>query len=135
MSDVKQFTVGGVSYNVARASAVQQDEVLSLLTTAIVECLGRIDADNLDDENVMFNFFTRMPFEVKQRFDSLLMGRVVKHGTDQAVTSRDFYGAVLELNQLRGHVLRWNLEPFFAYWASEFKKAKEAANLALSQTE
>lgn len=134
MSTVKQFQVGSVTYNVARASAIQQDEVLSMLTSAIVECLQRIDANDLDDDDIMFNFFTRMPFEAKQKFDGLMLARVFKHGTDQAVSSKDFDGAVLELNKLRALVLKWNLEPFFTYWASELRKAQDNLEKKVSQT-
>lgn len=134
MKFVEQFTVGGVAYNVARASAIQQDEVLSMLTSAIVECLQRINPNDLDDDDIMFNFFTRMPIEAKNKFDSLMMFKVFKNGTDQQVTAKDFDGAVLELNKLRGLVLKWNLEPFFTYWASELKKAQDNLEKKVSQT-
>lgn len=134
MKFVEQFTVGGVAYNVARASAIQQDEVLSMLTSAIVECLQRINPNDLDDDDIMFNFFTRMPIEAKQKFDSLMMFKVFKNGTEQQVTAKDFDGAVLELNKLRALVLKWNLEPFFTYWASELKNARDNLEKKVSQT-
>ena len=37
MSNVKSFTVGNATYNAVMASAVKQDELLSLLTGTIME--------------------------------------------------------------------------------------------------
>lgn len=138
MSVIQQFTVGGEAYNVVRASAVQQDEILSLLTAPIVERLAALGRGEVADDDFLFNFFSSLPFATKQKIDTLMLSRFTKHGSDTMLSMKDFDGKVMELNQLRAKVLLWNLEPFFVYWASEIKKAvkeAEAAAKKASQTE
>lgn len=130
MSTLKQFTIGGVAYNVVRASAVQQDEALSMLNSSIIEKLGLLQMDEPADSDFAFNFFAALPFSAKQRLDQLLLSRVTKHGSETLLDSKDFDGKVMELNQLRGEVLLWNFEPFFVYWASAIKSALDGAKKA-----
>lgn len=127
MSNVKTFEVNGESYNVARASAVQQDEVLSLLTQALIQRLVAAgDAGIEADESVLFAMVMAMPFALKNKLDGLLMSRIVKSGSDNPISIKDFDGKVMEFNRLRAKVLMWNLDGFFTYWAEERSAAIEA---------
>lgn len=129
---VKTFHIDGHSYNVARASAEQQDEILSMLTTDIVQRLEALastsaaagqayDKPYLDDFG--FNFFNSLPFNMKKRFDELLLSQMTRQGEQMRLTVRDFDGKLMTLNKLRGEVLVWNLLPFFEYWANGIKEA------------
>lgn len=120
MENVKQFTVDGTSYNVARASAVQQDEVLSILTAPLIQRLAIAGREGIDaDESVVFAMVLAMPFNIKSKIDQLLMGRVSRNGESNNVTLADFDGKVMDYNRLRTKVLMWNLSGFFTYWANE----------------
>lgn len=131
MSNVKSFTVGAETYNVARASAMQQDEVLSLLTQALIQRLVAAGQNGIEaDESVIFAMTLAMPFALKQKLDELLMGRITRHGDTNPVTIRDFDGRVMEYNLLRAKVLMWNLEGFFTYWANEKSAAIESTQPA-----
>jgi len=123
---VKSFTLKGGSYNVARASAVAQDELLSLLTQAIVQRLSASEPGKPVNEDVMFFMFLAMPHSAKQKIDELMLGRVFKNGTQQQVTINDC--DVMDWNRLRAKALIWNLEGFFTYWADA--SAKDAAQEA-----
>lgn len=127
MAEIKQFSIGGVNYNVVRASAAQQDEVLSMLTAPITERMASLGVGEVPEDDFVFNFFTSLPYAVKEKLDSLLLSRLNVHGSEAKLDLKDFDGRVLELNQLRAQVLLWNLMPFFVYWASVIKKGIEEA--------
>lgn len=123
---VKSFTLKGGVYNVARASAVAQDELLSILTTALVQKLAQSEPGKPVDEDVIFFMFLSMPHSTKLKIDDLMLGRVFKKGTEQQVTLAD--ADVMDWNRLRAKVLIWNLEGFFTFWADA--SAKDAASQA-----
>lgn len=123
---VKSFTVKGGSYNVARASAVAQDELLSLLTQALIQRLSAADPGKPVDEDVIFFMFLAMPHEAKLKIDELMLDRVFKKGTQQQVTINE--SDAMDWNRLRAKTLLWNLEGFFTYWADA--STRDAANQA-----
>lgn len=123
---VKTFTLKGGAYNVARASAVAQDQLLSLLTQALVQRLAGATPGKPVDEDVIFFMFLAMPHAVKLQIDELMLGRVFKKGTEQQVTLAD--ADVMDWNRLRAKTLIWNLEGFFSYWADA--SARDAASRA-----
>lgn len=127
MDNVKSFSIEGISYNVARATAVQQDEVLSLLTSALIQRFAAAGQEGIPvDEKLIHIMMMAIPFQLKTHLDELLLGRVTKLGETNPVTPRDFDGRVMELNLLRAKVLMWNLEGFFAFWAKESAAAIES---------
>ena len=123
---VKSFTLKGGSYNVARASAVAQDELLSLLTQPLVQRLAAAESGKPVDEEVIFFMFLAMPHAAKIKIDDLMLGRAYKKGTEQQVTLADV--DVMDWNRLRAKALIWNLEGFFTYWADA--SVRDAASQA-----
>ncbi len=117
MEQVKSFTLKQGAYNVARASAVAQDELLSLLTQALIQRLSASKPGEPINEDVIFFMFMAMPHAIKQKIDELMLDRVYKKGTQQQITIADV--DAMEWNRLRAKVLIWNLEGFFTYWAEE----------------
>ena len=123
---VKSFALRGGSYNVARASAVAQDELLSLLTQPLVQRLSAAAPGKPVDEDVIFFMFLSMPHAAKIKIDELMLDRVFKKGSQQQVTLADV--DVMDWNRLRARTLIWNLEGFFTYWADA--SARDAASQA-----
>lgn len=121
---VKSFSLKGGSYNVARASAVAQDELLSLLTQVLIQRLSASEPGKPVDEDVIFFMFLAMPHQIKLKIDDLLLDRVFKKGTQQQVALADL--DVMDWNRLRTKALVWNLEGFFTYWADA--SARDAAS-------
>lgn len=114
MSHVKQFVVGGVAYNAAMASAVEQDRLLSLLTAPIMErAIAAAKAGIEMDDKVLAPMLMAMPQATKEQVASILMGRVVINGGDRTVTLADFGGKMVQYNILLAELLRWNLSDFF----------------------
>ena len=99
MSNVKSFTVGNATYNAVMASAVKQDELLSLLTGTIMERgLAAMRLGGELDDRVLVPMFMSLPYDVKTRAAAILMGQVVVH----VVRSR--------LLWIRSRV-RWSITP------------------------
>lgn len=121
---VKSFTLKGGSYNVARASAVAQDEMLSLLTQALIQRLSAGEPGKPVDEDVIFFMFLAMPHQAKLKIDELMLDRVFKKGTQTQVALADV--DVMDWNRLRAKVLIWNLQGFFTFWADA--SARDAAS-------
>jgi hypothetical protein len=123
---VKSFALKGGSYNVARASAVAQDELLSILTQALIQRLAQAKPGAPVDEDVIFFMFLAMPHAAKIKIDELMLDRVFKKGTQQQITINE--SDAMDWNRLRAKALIWNLEGFFTYWADA--SARDAASQA-----
>lgn len=114
MSQVKSFTIGGVTYNAAMAVAVDQDKLLSLLTAPVMDrALGAARLDQDLDNSILVPMFMAMPSALKAQVASILTGRVVIHGQNTPITVEDFGGRMVQYNTLLGELLRWNLSDFF----------------------
>lgn len=123
---VKAFTIGGVQYNAAMASAVDQDRLMSLLSAAVLERFATAaQADVEVDEKVLSMMLMSMRQEVKAQVAQMLMGRVLINGTERPVTVADFGGKMVQYNQLLAELLRWNLSDFFDWLPSAVKDARQ----------
>lgn len=119
MSHVKQFTVGSVSYNAARASAVQQDRILSLLAQPVIERAMVSAKQGFDlDAKVIMPMFMAMNTTIKREISDILMQQVIINGTERRVTIDDFDGNMVGYNQLLAELLMWNLSDFFGWLPS-----------------
>lgn len=119
MSHVKQFTVGVVSYNAGRASAVNQDRVLSLLAQPVIERAMTAAQSGIElDSDVLTTMFMAMNSTVKREISDILMHQVVINGSERRVTIDDFDGKMVDYNRLLANLLRWNLSDFFDWLPS-----------------
>ncbi|AVD86189.1 hypothetical protein [Pseudomonas sp. SWI44] len=111
---VKSFTVGGVQYNAAMASAVDQDRLMSLLSAGLIERSLTAAATGKDlDSNILVPMFMAMPQAVKTQVAEVLTAKVLINGTTQAISASDFGGKMVQYNQLLAELLSWNLGDFF----------------------
>lgn len=123
---VKSFTVGGVQYNAAMASAVDQDRLMSLLSGAVLERFATAAQAGIEvDDQVLCSMFMSMRQDVKAQVVQILMTRVFINGTERAVTVADFGGKMVQYNQLLSELLRWNLSDFFDWLPSGAKGARQ----------
>lgn len=122
MSKVKTFNVGQDTYNAAMASAVGQDELLSLLTAPIMDRF--VNADNLDGqakEVFLMAMLMAMPSAIKTKVASILMAKVYVEGTQIPVDINTFSSKMVEYNSLLAKLLEWNLADFFT-WLENVRK-------------
>ncbi|WP_122425163.1 hypothetical protein [Pseudomonas viridiflava] len=116
---VRAFTVGGVQYNAAMASAVDQDRLMSLLSAAVIERFAvAAREDQVVSADVLCSMFMSMRQDAKAQVAQMLMGKVVVNGSDRAVTVADFGGKMVHYNQLLTELLLWNLTDFFEWLPS-----------------
>lgn len=123
---VKPFTIGGVQYNAAMASAVDQDRLMSLLSGAVLERFATAAQAGIEvDDQVLCSMFMSMRQDVKAQVVQILMTRVFINGTERAVTVADFGGKMVQYNQLLSELLRWNLSDFFDWLPSGEKGPRQ----------
>ncbi len=127
MSYVKSFTVGNMTVNAAMASAVQQDELLSLLSAGLIErgFNAALSGGKMDD-NVLLPMFMAMPQQMKRQVVALLTQKVMIAGTETPVTVNDFGGKMVEWNSLLAQLLQWNLSGFFDWLDNAAKDVRPA---------
>lgn len=123
---VKPFTIGGIQYNAAMASAVDQDRLMSLLSGAVLERFATAAQAGIEvDDQVLCSMFMSMRQDVKAQVVQTLMTRVFINGTERAVTVADFGGKMVQYNQLLAELLRWNLSDFFEWLPSGVKSPRQ----------
>ncbi|MBE8590777.1 hypothetical protein IQK56_07430 [Pseudomonas sp. MAFF 301449] len=123
---VKPFTIGGVQYNAAMASAVDQDRLMSLLSGAVLERFATAAQAGIEvDDRVLCSMFMSMRQDVKTQVANVLMGKVLINGTERPVTVADFGGKMVQYNQLLAEALRWNLSDFFDWLPSGEKGPRQ----------
>lgn len=124
---VKSFTIGGVQYNAAMASAVDQDKLLSLLTAPLIERAYAAAREGKElDNDILMPMFMGMPQQTKAQVVEILMGRVVINGADRPISVADFGGKLVQYNQLLAELLKWNLGDFFE-WLPSVQSDEKAA--------
>lgn len=123
MSYVKSFTVGNLTVNAAMASAVQQDELLSLLSaTLLSRAVNAAQVGTTMGEKILIPMFMSMPQQLKKQVVGLMTQKVLIAGTETPVTVNDFGGKMVEWNTLLSQLILWNLEGFF-YWLGDAVKS------------
>lgn len=131
---VKPFTIGGVQYNAAMASAVDQDRLMSLLSGAVLERFATAAQAGIEvDDQVLCSMFMSMRQDVKAQVAQMIMGRVLINGTERPVTVADFGGKMVQYNQLLSELLRWNLSDFFDWLPSGAKGARQEGAASAAQ--
>ena len=131
---VKPFTIGGVQYNAAMASAVDQDRLMSLLSAAVLERFATAAGAGLEvDDQVLCAMFMSMRQDVKSQVAQMIMVKVFINGTNIPVTVADFGGKMVQYNQLLSELLRWNLSDFFDWLPSGAKGARQEGAVSAAQ--
>lgn len=126
MSKVKSFVIGKDKLNAAMASAVGQDEVLSLLTAPIMERFMTTTQAGIPlDDSVIMPMFMAMPTDIKRKVADILMGQVYIDGTSIPVDINSFSARMVEYNMLLAKLLQWNLADFFTWLASVRKEGDQ----------
>lgn len=129
MSYVKSFTVGNLTVNAAMVSAVQQDELLSLLSAGLLSRAANAAQLGSDvGENLLIPYFMSMPQQLKKQVVGLLTQKVLIAGTETPVTVNDFGGKMVEWNTLLSQLILWNLEGFFTWLDNAVKSVNPPAD-------
>lgn len=124
MSLPKSFIVGSLSVNAAMATALEQDEVLSLISSEVIHRASVAARNDIAfGEQVMVSMFLSMPSQAKQRVASILLGRCFVTGTERKISVAEFQGKMVDYNTLLAQLTLWNFEDFFTYLSDAVKNA------------
>lgn len=128
MSQVKAFTVGARTFNAAQASALKQDELLSMLTAHLMmrAMAAAKEGKELDDA-ILAPMFMAMDHPTKVKIAEIILNQVFIAGTSIPVTIEDFSGRMVEYNQLLAKLLRFNLSDFFDWLPLVLAEGQTAA--------
>jgi len=126
MSQVKAFTVGAKTYNAAMASAVKQDELLSMLTAPLMErAMAAAQVGKELGDDIIGPMFMSMNYATKVKIAEILMNQVFLAGTSIPVTIEDFSGRMVEYNQLLAKLLVFNIGDFSSWLQSVLGDVKQ----------
>lgn len=113
MSTILQLSVNEKTYNVVRASAVKQKELMTLIggvvTAATATTGSEISVDLLAGTLIM------IPGNKLVEIENIVLRQVVLNGTDQTITIDDFQDNAFSYIRLVAEALKANLQDFFTY--------------------
>lgn len=113
------FEVGEKRYDVAMASAVKQDELLSILSRhmVIASSVAKQQGAELNENSVMIALMS-MPVDIKKKIVDIVTEMAIEVGTTNRVSVKDFTGKMVEWNLFIARLIMWNLADFFDLLAS-----------------
>ncbi|WPJ55555.1 hypothetical protein RCIP0093_00028 [Klebsiella phage RCIP0093] len=116
MSLVKTFTAGDVTVNAAMPSAIEQDELLSLVSAQFIAHAANVykNGGELGVKDVTL-LLTAVPHHIKQRIAEVLLSKAMTAGTNTKITVNDFPGKMMTLNTLLAELFLWVYADFFDY--------------------
>lgn len=124
MSLVKSFTVGDTTYNAAMPSAIEQDEILSLVGAQFIVHAGNVykNGGTLSVKDVVL-MLTTLPHVVKKRISEVLLSKTFVAGQERKVDVADFAGHMMSFNTLLAELFLWVYADFFDYVQNANKDA------------
>lgn len=115
----KVFEVGDKRYDVSMASAVKQDELLSILSRHLIvsSSIAKKQGTELNENSVMITVMA-LPVDIKQKVVEIVTHMAIEVGTTTNVSVKDFTGKMVEWNRFIARLIMWNLADFFDLLAS-----------------
>ncbi|UTC26024.1 tail assembly chaperone [Phage vB_KsaM-C1] len=124
---VKSFQIGSLTINAAMASALEQDEALSLIGSGIIQRAAELArAGEQTGEQMLTAMFLSMPHQVKQRVSNILLSKALTAGTNTPITVNDFQGKMVQYNTLLAQLTLWNFDDFFIWLGDAVKERAPA---------
>lgn len=124
----KSFTIGDKIIVASMASAVRQDELLSIIAAPIYQSFAIAAQGNVpvSTKSIALRLMTLKPDE-KARVVDILTEKAVLQGTQVRVSPKDFQGHMVEWNTLIAELLVWNLDDFFELLRSDLEQPPREA--------
>lgn len=138
MGTTKTWTIGAHTVCAAMASAVRQDELLSLIAQPIFQsfAIAAQGGVEVNTKQIALRLMTFKP-EEKARIVDILTERafliVGGQNSEVRVSARDYQGHMVQWNTLLAELLTWNLADFFEQLSSDLKPLSAAEKAEESQ--
>lgn len=130
MAQIETFNVGDRNISAAMASAIKQDELLSLMTARLFvafQSAAKLGGE-VNEKSVTITLMS-LPSDVKKKVTDILTEKVFFEGTEIRVSPKDFQGKMVDWNTLLAKLLIWNLSDFFDLLRSDLQSAiQETSN-------
>ena len=123
MTTVSKIDIGGKSYNVPKASAVKQKQLLSLIGAKVALNSAAAKKDTIDSNFLFGSLLT----ESEERFDiiaGIVLDKAVVNGSTIPVDVGLFQNKITEYYQLVAAAIAENLQDFFTYLDSVNAEAR-----------
>ena len=119
MMEAKVFEAAGRRYEVAQASALEQDELLTILSKRLIlSSLAAKKEQSELNENSVFVMLIALPSEEKAKVVRILTGKAFEVGSSLPVSVKDFQGKIVAWNKFLAKLIIWNLADFFELLSS-----------------
>lgn len=124
----KVFEANGKQFEIAMASAVEQNELLSLVAPHLLSLATAkaVQQEDINEDSVFISLIL-MPKATKDRVETILTSKATPVGQSYKMDIKDFDGAIVEWNKLVAKLLMWNLGDFFVLLADAQKQGMKKA--------
>lgn len=113
---LKTFNVLDKQVEVVMASAEKQMQLFSEIGMHLFKAYGLKDKLDTDDLTIVV---ATLNFEQKKLLTDALINKATVVGTTIPVSLNDFTGRTMELYKFLAELIKWNLEDFFTFMASQ----------------
>ena len=128
--NIESVKVEGVQYNVAQASAVQQQELMSIIGHSITALIANGDGVEITDHHKI-TVLSGLGFSTIQQVAKIVLYKTIKDGGDAVVSIDDFQGRIDEYSLLIFEAVRANLQGFFTRLLNVRKEEIQSAKQLL----
>lgn len=125
IANVKQVTVGEITYNVGQAAAINQKKLLALVGARISFASAAAEVKTIDKE-MLFGTLLALDEAVFDQVAGIVLYQAVKNGEDKVVDVADFQNAITDYFKLVVEALVVNLQDFFTFIDQVNAQAKKA---------
>lgn len=118
MEQIKSIIVNDVKYNVAQASAVEQQKLMLLIGAKIALHSATGDVEQID-KNLLIGTFLTLPEDVFNQVSTIVLCKAVIAGESTPVDIKTFQGGMMTMFSLIAEAVCFNLNDFFTWLDSE----------------
>lgn len=119
----KSFTINNITYTGLTASAMEQDEIMSLISPVTMQRIFT-SGEGLDVVQKLTLMYLSLPQNIKQTVANLLTAKVSVNGSTASINIKDFENNMIAWNTLLAELTYWNFADFFTYLANVLEKDK-----------
>lgn len=124
---IKSFTVSGVQYNVAMATAVNQRSAMLVLSKYVMtNAVTLAQTGKKIDSDFIKGILVVLPEDKLIELDNLLLQQAMVHGTSTSVSINDFQGKTFSYFGLLAQVIEYNLADFFTWLDCELESVRQS---------
>ena len=111
MEQIRAITVNNVKYNVAQASAVEQQKLMLLIGAKVA--LHSATSEQQIDKNLLIGTLLTLPEDTFNNIANVVLGKAIKAGDDTPIDVKSFQGAMMTYFSLVAEAICFNLDDFF----------------------